>query len=247
MKAKASAVVVGAGGDIGGAIALQLAKIGFAVVAADSDLIAVEATASQVHEMHGQVLAIRCDVTAPNDVRNLCDETLTAFRRIDVLVYAAGLLRRNPVAGVSLEEWQEVMSVNLTGAFLCAQAVYEPMRQHGSGRIVNIGSIAGHSTSLLGGPDYTASKAGLLGLTRHLAREWAPHGVTVNHISPGFIESQMTRKNVSSEEWEAITRRIPTGRVGLPSDVASVVSFLVSDEAAYVTGADVSVHGGLAL
>jgi len=232
---------------MGGAIALRLAQIGFAVVAADIDLIAAEATASRVHEMGGEVLAIPCDVTAPIDVQNLRDETLTAFSRVDVLVYAAGLLRRNPVAGVSLEEWQEVMSVNLTGAFLCAQAVYEPMRQHGSGRIVNIGSIAGHSTSLLGGPDYTASKAGLLGLTRHLAREWAPHGVTVNYISPGFIESQMTRKNVSSEEWEAITRRIPTGRVGLPSDVASVVSFLVSDEAAYVTGADVSVHGGLAL
>ena len=240
-------VVVGAGGDIGKATARRLSQDGFSIVVADLDQEKSDATVALIHQQGGSAVGIVADVTQPASIDAMCNQALHAFSRIDALVYSAGVLRRSPAATVTYAEWVEVISVNLTGAFLCAQAVYHPMKQRGAGRIVNIGSIAATSTSLLGGPHYTASKAALVGLTRHLAREWGPDRITVNHVSPGYIDTAMTRDAVSAAETEAIAKRIPIGRLGSPDDVAGVVSMLLREDMAYVTGADLAVHGGLAL
>jgi 3-oxoacyl-[acyl-carrier protein] reductase len=242
-----AALVTGAGGGIGRAVSLELARRGFAVVAADKDGDAAQATSTEIRNSGGLSIAVTSNVTSLEEVLRLRDGALEAFRRIDALVYASGILRRTPSVAVPIEEWHHVIDVNLTGAFLCAQAVHAPMRRQQGGRIVNITSVAAHSTSLLGGPHYTASKAGLLGLTRHLAREWAPDGITVNCVSPGFIDSPMTHEAVDSAERQVLVERIPLGRAGRPNDVAAAVAFLASPEAAYITGADISVHGGLSL
>jgi 3-oxoacyl-[acyl-carrier protein] reductase len=247
MSSRPSVIVTGAGGGIGRAVCLELAAEGFSVVAADNDAEAVHSTGRQIHDSDGESVVAVADVTAAEQVLRVRDMALQTFQRIDALVYASGVLHRAPSHELSLKEWEYVMGVNLTGAFLCAQAVHGPMRQRHGGRIINISSIAAHSSSVLGGVHYTSSKAGLLGLTRHLAREWAPDGIAVNCVSPGFIDTPMTERNVSSSERLGILQRIPVGRIGQPEDVAKVVAFLASADTAYVTGADIAVHGGLSL
>ncbi len=164
--------------------------------------------------------------------------------RIDILVNNAGILRSTRAADVSPEEWHLVVDANLTGSFLCAKAAYPALRDSGHGRIVNMASMAGRATSTLGGVHYTTAKAGVLGLTRHLAREWARDGITVNAISPGIVDTPMVRGSTDAARMKEVLAAIPMGRLADAAEIAALVAFLASDEAAYITGANVDIHGG---
>ncbi len=169
---------------------------------------------------------------------------LDRFGRIDILVNNAGILRSTPAAEVSPEEWHLVVDANLTGSFLCARAAYPALRDSGHGRIVNMASMAGRATSTLGGVHYTTAKAGVLGLTRHLAREWARDGITVNAISPGIVDTPMVHESTDAARMKAVLAAIPMGRLADATEIAALAAFLASDEAAYITGANVDIHGG---
>ncbi|HEX6869165.1 MAG TPA: SDR family NAD(P)-dependent oxidoreductase, partial [Candidatus Limnocylindrales bacterium] len=187
---------------------------------------------------------VHADVTRPEDVGALAASALDRFGGIDILVNNAGILRSTRAAEVSPEEWHLVVDANLTGSFLCAQAAYPALRDSGHGRIVNMASMAGRATSTLGGVHYTTAKAGVLGLTRHLAREWARDGITVNAISPGIVDTPMVRGSTDAARMKEVLAAIPMGRLADAAEIAALVAFLASDEAAYITGANVDIHGG---
>ena len=238
------AIVTGAGRGIGRAIAERFASDGAAVAVADLDDAAARETVSAIEAAGGSALAIHTDVTRPGDVATLAAATTDRFGRIDILVNNAGILRSTPAAEVSPEEWHLVIDANLTGSFLCAKAAYPALRESGHGRIVNLASMAGRATSTLGGVHYTTAKAGVLGLTRHLAREWARDGITVNAISPGIVDTPMARGATDATRMADVLASIPMGRLADPAEIAALVAFLASDEAAYITGANVDIHGG---
>ena len=145
---------------------------------------------------------------------------------------------------MTAEEWHLVVDANLTGSFLCARAAYPALRDSGHGRIVNVASMAGRATSTLGGVHYTTAKAGVLGLTRHLAREWARDGITVNAVSPGIVDTPMVRGATDAARMTEVLAAIPMGRLADAAEIAALIAFLASDEAAYITGANVDIHGG---
>jgi len=167
-----------------------------------------------------------------------------AFGGIDMLVNNAGILRSTKVADMSADEWHLVVNANLTSTFLCSQAVQPYMVRAGRGAICNLASMAGRATSTLGGAHYTTAKAGVLGLTRALAREWAEYAITVNAISPGIVDTPMVRGSRDEAGLEAVRQSIPFKRFADPSELAALIAFLVSDEAVYITGANVDIHGG---
>ena len=238
------AIVTGAGRGIGRALAERFASDGAAVVVADLAEAAAEETVGAVEAAGGRAIAVHADVTRPEDVAALAATAMDRFGRIDILVNNAGILRSTPAAEVSPEEWHLVIDANLTGSFLCARAAYPALRDSGHGRIVNIASMAGRATSTLGSVHYTTAKAGVLGLTRHLAREWARDGITVNAISPGIVDTPMAREATDAARMEQVLASIPMGRLADAAEIAALVAFLASDEAAYITGANVDIHGG---
>ena len=238
------AIVTGAGRGIGRAIAERFAADGAAVVVADLDDAAASQTVAAIGSAGGRAVATRTDVTRPDDAEALAATALERFGRIDILANNAGILRSTRAADVSAEEWHLVVDANLTGSFLCAKAAYPALRDSGHGRIVNMASMAGRATSTLGGVHYTTAKAGVLGLTRHLAREWARDGITVNAISPGIVDTPMVRDSTDAARMKDVLAAIPMGRLADASEIAALVAFLASDEAAYITGANVDIHGG---
>ena len=238
------AIVTGAGQGIGRAVAERFGADGASVAVADLNLDTAAEVAGAITAAGGRAIPIRVDVTKPDDAERLAAETAGQLGRVDVLVNNAGILRSTRAADVSAEEWHLVLDANLTGAFLCARAAYPALRATGHGRIVNVASMAGRATSTLGGVHYTTAKAGVLGLTRHLAREWAPDGITVNAISPGIVDTPMVRGSTDPGRMARVLESIPLGRLADPSEIASLICFLASDEAAYITGANVDIHGG---
>ena len=238
------AIVTGAGRGIGRAIAERLAADGASVVVGDLDDAAAGETVAAIEAAGGQALAVHVDVTRPNDVAALAAAATDRFGGIDILVNNAGILRSTRAAEVSPEEWHLVVDANLTGSFLCARAAYPALRDSGHGRIVNMASMAGRATSTLGGVHYTTAKAGVLGLSRHLAREWARDGITVNAVSPGIVDTPMVRDSTGADRMVEVLAAIPMGRLADASEIAALVAFLASDEAAYITGANVDIHGG---
>jgi 3-oxoacyl-[acyl-carrier protein] reductase len=238
------AVVTGAGRGIGRAIAERLGRDGMVVVVADLDEASAREVAAAIGAAGGSAEPVRLDVTDAASVRAMAERAVEAFGGIDVLVNNAGVLRSTRVVDISPDEWDLVVNANLKGAFLCSQAVQPSMTSRGGGRIVNIASMAGRATSTLGGAHYTAAKAGVLGLTRHLAREWASMGITANAISPGIVDTPMVRGSTDEARLEQVRQSIPLGRLADPAEVAALVAFLVSEEAAYITGANVDIHGG---
>ncbi len=238
------AIVTGAGRGIGRAIAERFAADGAAVVIADLDEAAGREAAAAIEAAGGRAVAVHANVTKPDEVASIAAAAISSFGRIDVLVNNAGILRSTKAADVSPEEWHLVVDANLTGAFLCARAAYPALRDSGHGRIVNVASMAGRATSTLGGVHYTTAKAGVLGLTRHLAREWAADGITVNAISPGIVDTPMVRDSTDAARMVQVLAAIPLGRLAEPGEIASLITFLASDEASYITGTNVDIHGG---
>ncbi len=238
------ALVTGAGSGMGAAAALALAAAGARIAATDLDEAAVARTVRAIEAAGGEALAIVGDVVSTADVRGMVETAVARFGTIDILACIAGVLRTSAIEQIAEAEWDLVLDVNLKGVFLCAQAVVPLMKERRSGKIVIMASLAGRATSTLGGAHYTASKAGVLGLSRHLARELAPFGINVNAINPGIIDTPMVQANTPPERMERVLASIPFGRLGTPEEVAALIVFLVSDSAAYITGAAVDIHGG---
>jgi 3-oxoacyl-[acyl-carrier protein] reductase len=239
-----TAIVTGASRGIGRAVALALAEAGALVVAGARGANADD-TAAAIRDRGGAATSMSLDVTDPDSVQAVVDATLKQWGRVDILVSNAGITRDQLLLRMKREDWDAVLATNLTGAFLCAQAVGKPMLRQRSGRIVAIASVVGQMGNA-GQSNYAASKAGLIGFAKSLARELAPRNITVNVVAPGLIDTDMTRAltEQAHEDWSA---KIPLGRLGTPEDVAAAVCFLASDAAAYITGQVVAVNGGLYL
>jgi 3-oxoacyl-[acyl-carrier protein] reductase len=235
-------LVTGASRGIGRAIARELAARGATVLAAARDQEKLAQVVSEIVAEGGKALALPLDVADRAAVESAFAAILKAHGRLDHLINNAGITRDNLVLRLKLEDWQQVLDTNLTGAFLCTQAALRPMLKQRSGRIVNVTSVVG-LTGNAGQANYAASKAGLVGFTRSVAREVASRSITVNAVAPGFIETDMTAA-MTDKAREAVASQIPLGRVGQPEDVAAAVAFLVSDRAAYITGQVLAVDGG---
>ncbi|RIK47258.1 MAG: 3-oxoacyl-[acyl-carrier-protein] reductase [Chloroflexi bacterium] len=238
------AIVTGAVRGIGRAVCLELARAGYRVVAnyrGDDEL--AQSLVSEIAQEGGHAVALRADVTVADDVAGLIEGTLSTFGRLDVLVNNAGITRDTLLMRMSETDWDAVLTTNLKGAFLCSKAAIRPMMRQRSGSIINLTSVVG-LVGNAGQTNYAAAKAGLVGFTKSLAKEVGSRGITVNAVAPGFIETRLT--DVLPDELKGtIQTQIPLGRMGRPEDVAGVVAFLASPAARYITGAVISVDGGL--
>jgi 3-oxoacyl-[acyl-carrier protein] reductase len=239
------AIVTGGGRGIGRAIALRLAGAGAAVVVTDILAKEAEAVAGEIKVVGGQSLAVAADVSLAADVARLVETTISAYNRIDILVNNAGIARDRILLRMSEEDWDKVLDVDLKSVFLCTKAVLRYMLKARWGRIISLSSIAG----VMGNPgqaNYASAKAGIIGFTRTVAREVGSHSITVNAVTPGFIETEMTRQ-IAEEQRQEIKKLIPLNRSGTPRDVAEAVAFLASEEAGYITGQVLGVNGGMAI
>ena len=237
-------IVTGAGQGMGRAIAERFARDGGSVLVAEVNAETAKDVAAGLTAEGRKAVAFQVDVTDPKQVKAMVASAVSEFGGVDVLVNNAGILRGTKITQISPEEWDLVMAVNVKGVFLCSQAVHDEMVKRGGGRIVHMASLAGRATSTLGGAHYTTSKAAVLGLMRHMAREWARDGITSNAVSPGMVDTPMARAGTSDTRMAEIVAGIPLGRLAEPAEVANLVCYLASDEARYITGASVDIHGG---
>jgi 3-oxoacyl-[acyl-carrier protein] reductase len=237
------AIVTGASRGIGRSIAEALLAAGGKVVISARNGAALEELAANLRQGGGEVLAVAADVSSSADADRLVQETVTAFGRVDILVNNAGITRDGLLLRMKDDDWDAVLDTNLKGAFLCTRAVAKGMSKQRFGRIVNISSVVGE----MGNPgqaNYCASKAGLFGLTKSVARELARRNVTVNAITPGFIATEMTDE-LPEKTREELASQIPLGRFGTAEEIAHAVLFLASEQAGYITGQVLGVNGGM--
>ena len=239
-----TAIVTGAGRGLGKGIALKLAQEGAGVMICDMVEENAQSVVQEIEASGGKASYQICNVAVLDEVNALFEKTLDAYGKVDILVNNAGINRDSMLHKMSVEQWDQVIAVNLTGTFYMTQAAAKLMREQESGAIINISSASWLGT--VGQANYAASKAGVVGLTKTAARELAKKGVTCNAICPGFIETDMTR-GVPEKVWDIMVGKIPMGRAGKPSDVANMVAFLASEEADYITGEVINVGGGMVL
>ncbi|MEN9406428.1 MAG: hypothetical protein RLZ12_712 [Bacillota bacterium] len=240
------ALVTGGATGIGKEVSLSLAKAGAKSVVfyiGSNDL--AQQYLKELQAIGGEGRALEVDVTNKDQVHQGMKQIVEEFGRLDILVNNAGITADNLLLRMSEAEWERVMNVNLKGVFLSTQAALKPMLRQRSGRIINISSVVGVMGNI-GQANYSATKAGLIGFTKTVAREVASRGITVNAIAPGYIDTDMTR-GLNEDVKQKLLENIPLGRLGTVHDVADLITFLASDNAAYITGQNIHVDGGLAM
>ncbi|MCL6597610.1 MAG: SDR family oxidoreductase [Alicyclobacillus macrosporangiidus] len=241
------AIVTGAGSErgIGKATAFALGRRGDVVIVADVNEARVKSVAAQLQASGIQCVPHVVDVTSRESVHAMIDRAKREFGRVDVLVNNAGITRPSRLLDVSEAEWDLIFSVNMKGVFLCTQAVVPLMMEQRYGRIVNLSSVSGkRGGGVFGGAHYSASKAGVLGFSKAVAREVAEYGITVNSVAPGLIDTDITGGLMTPERRELLRAEIPAKRLGTAEDVAAAIAFLTSAEAGYITGEEIDVNGG---
>lgn len=239
------ALVTGSGQGIGRRVALELAQRGATLITNDVTGCCADDVLEEIRALGGDGRAFTADVSDAEQVDNMVKAALDQYGQIDILVNNAGTTRDNLIVRMAEDEWDLIQRVNLKSAWLCSKAVTRSMMRKKYGRIVNMSSASG-LMGQMGQTNYSASKAGMIGLTKALAREVASRGITVNAVAPGFIKTALTDK-IPQEILDSLLPFIPTGRIGTVDDVAYAVAFLVSDEASYITGQVLSVDGGLVM
>jgi 3-oxoacyl-[acyl-carrier protein] reductase len=236
-----NALITGGASGIGRACAITLARAGAEIALVDVNQAGMAATTDAA----GTGTAVRCDLGDPDQIARMHDQVIDVLGGVDILVHCAGLISYlKGIGGVPLEAWDRVLEVNLRGTFLVCQAFIEAMKARRDGRIIAFSSLAARVGGIEVGLHYTASKAGLIGLTRTLAKEAGPYGITVNAVAPGFILTGPVQQHLAGREQE-IAAQIPLRRLGEPQDVADVVLFLASPLARYITGAVIDINGGI--
>jgi 3-oxoacyl-[acyl-carrier protein] reductase len=239
------ALVTGSGRGIGRSIALCLARHGADVAISDIDPTTAEAVAKEIRQLGRRSIAIVCNVSDSNSCKAMVDRVVAELSRLDILVNNAGIRRDKLIVGMSDQDWDAVLDVNLKGAFYCTRAALRPMSKQRFGRIISIASIVGIMGNK-GQANYAASKAGLIALTKTVAKEMASRGIAANAIAPGFIQTEMT-DTLPDEYKDVLLKQIPLGRMGTADEVAACVLFLASDLSGYVTGHVLQVDGGMAM
>lgn len=237
------ALVTGSAQGIGKAIAISLAREGADVIISDVNLEKAEETAKEIGAMGVKTLALKANVADFAEVEGMIDKVIAEFKKIDILVNNAGITRDNLIVRMKEEDWDLVLDINLKGTFNCIKAAIRPMSKQRSGKIISIASIVGVMGNA-GQANYVASKAGVIGLTKTVAREYANRGINVNAVAPGFIDTAMTQA-LSQDVRDNLAKQIPMGRLGTSEDVADAVKFLASDKANYITGQVIHVNGGM--
>lgn len=236
-------LVTGASRGIGRATAMVFARAGAKVALAARTADQLEEAAQEIRNAGGEAIARTADVAVEEDVHKIVTQMVDQWGRIDVLINNAGLINFGPLHEITPDAWSRVIAANLTGPFLLARAVAPIMEKQHFGRIVNITSVSAQTGGVSGGVDYTSSKGGLAAMTKTLARDLAPHGVTVNAISPGQIDADP--ELLTAEQREKVTAMIPLGRLGEPEEIAYAALFLASPMADYITGTTIDVNGGI--
>jgi len=240
------AVVTGSSRGIGSGIARSLATLGARVVINHrSSPDGAEAVAADIRAAGGQALVIQADVSLSNEAQRLIKETIDTYGQIDILVNNAGTTRDKLIMQMKEEDWDVVLQTNLSSVYYCSKAVIRPMMKKRSGRIINVTSVVGLAGQA-GQTNYAASKAGIIGFTKSLAKEVGSRNITVNAVAPGFIPTDLTNV-LPEEQTQSIVQNTPLGRMGTLEDVAAAVMFLVSDEASFITGQVLTVDGGLVM
>jgi len=237
------ALVTGAAQGIGRAIALLLARNGADIVVSDINLEKAEETVKEIRAIGPKAMAVKVDVSNLSDVERMVEDIIEKLAKIDILVNNAGITRDKLILRMTEEDWDAVLGVNLKGTFNCTKTVIRHMAKQRSGKIVNIASVVGEMGNA-GQANYSASKAGVIGLTKTIAREYAQRGINVNAIAPGYIETPMTDA-LPEKAKDELKKLIPMERLGKPEDVAEAVLFLVCEESSYMTGQVLNVNGGI--
>lgn len=236
-------IITGGGRGIGRTFALHLARYGAAVCIADIDHRAAQATLEELQSANYVGMAVTCDVTSLKDMEKVVADVLTRFGSIDVLINNAGVFPIKMFGDISVEEWNRVIEINLTGTFLTTKAVYSQMKRQGKGKIINIASVAGRVGGI-GFAHYSAAKAGVIGFSKALAREAGPLGIQINAIAPGIIETETAKTIFPEFALKDFVRNVPLSRLGREEDLLGIVSFLCSKESDYITGQVLAVDGG---
>lgn len=238
------AIITGAGRGIGRGIAFRLASAGASVAVNDVNSSSVEQVVAEIRDWGGTAMTAVGDIADWEAVTGMCAQVHDTYGGLHILVNNAGIIRRGTLETMRLEDWHEVLGVNLTGTFYCCRAAAPYMRQAGWGRIINVASIAGKMGDIASAPGYGPSKAGVIALAKTLARELAPWGITVNAVAPHAIETEMTA-GWTPQQRAALVAQIPLGRLGTIEEVAEAVTFLVSPLAGFITGETLDINGGV--